>query len=96
MGYRRMRVEGLYDIFRRFNAGQSIIHIAVVEGRDRKTVRNYVSKFLEAGYCSGNKWYEKEKVIEFLKHLLPKTGDMSSFFYTHFLSINKFAKVSYL
>ncbi len=73
MGYRRMTVEDLYDIFRRFNAGQTISHIAEVEGRDRKTVRSYVRLFLEAGYSVGSQGFDKQKVFKFLKQLLPKT-----------------------
>ncbi len=73
MGYRRMNTEDLYSIFRRWKAGQTIKHIADVEGRDRKTVRNYVLMFLEAGYLVDGQGFDKQKVIEFLKELLPKT-----------------------
>jgi hypothetical protein len=39
MGYRRMKKNDLWEIYRRWQAGQSFSHIAVNERRDRKTVR---------------------------------------------------------
>ncbi len=68
-----MNTEDLYRIFRRWHAGQTIKHIALVEGRDRKTVRGYVMMFLEGGYKAGVGGYEKQEVIKFLKGLIPKT-----------------------
>ncbi len=47
MGYKRMNTVDLYRIFRRWHGGQTTKHIALVEGRDRKTVRGYVMMFLE-------------------------------------------------
>ena len=49
MGYRRMTVEHVYEILRRWHAGQSVSRISVAEECDRKTVRKYIQKFNEAG-----------------------------------------------
>ncbi len=38
MGYRRMKKRDLWEIYRRWQAGQSLSHIAANERRDRKTV----------------------------------------------------------
>jgi hypothetical protein len=45
MGYRRMKKRDLWEIYRRWQAGQSLSHIAVNERRDRKTVRYYLERF---------------------------------------------------
>ena len=73
MGYKRMNTEDLYSIFRRWHAGQAIKHIALVEGRDRKTVRSYSVMFLEGGYSVGKEGLQKEEILSFVRGLLPKT-----------------------
>ena len=45
MGYRRMKKRDLWEIYRRWQAGQAISHIAAGEQRDRKTIRQYVEGF---------------------------------------------------
>ena len=47
MGYRRMTVEHVYEILRRWHSGQSVSRISVAEECDRKTVRKYIQKFME-------------------------------------------------
>ena len=49
MGYRRMKKHDLWEIARRWQAGQSLSHIAVNERRDRKTVRYYLEGFATFG-----------------------------------------------
>jgi transposase len=49
MGYRRMRKRDLWEIYRRWQAGQSLLRIAGNERRDRKTVRAYLAGFSEVG-----------------------------------------------
>ena len=49
MGYRRTKKRDLWEIYRRWQAGQAVSHIAVSEQRDRKAVRHYVEGFEELG-----------------------------------------------
>ena len=49
MGYKRMSVDDLYNLFRRWRAGHSLSKIAGAVGSDRKTVWQYIRKFVEAG-----------------------------------------------
>ena len=75
MGYKRMNTEDLYSIFRRWHAGQAIKHIALVEGRDRKTVRSYSVMFLEGGYSVGKEGLQKEEILSFVRGLFPTKTD---------------------
>jgi len=49
MGYRRMNKRDLWEIYRRWQDGQSVVRIATNERRDRKTVRHYVRSFQGLG-----------------------------------------------
>ena len=49
MSYRRMRRQDLWGIYRRRRAGQSLARISANEGRDRKTVRQYLHGLEELG-----------------------------------------------
>lgn len=49
MGYRRMTINDLKSIYRRWCDGQKISAISLAEGFDRKTVTNYIKNFKEAG-----------------------------------------------
>jgi transposase len=44
-----MRKRELWEIYRRWQAGQSLSQIAIGEGCDRKTVREYLKRFAAAG-----------------------------------------------
>jgi len=73
MGYRRMTVEHVYEILRRWHAGQGVSRISVSEECDRKTVRKYIQKFNEAGLRIDKKLPEKEKIWEMIENkILPK------------------------
>ena len=73
MGYRRMTVEHVYEILRRWHAGQSVSRISVAEECDRKTVRKYIQKFNEAGLRIGKKLPDKERIWEMIEtKILPK------------------------
>ncbi len=73
MGYRRMTVEHVYEIFRRWHAGQSVSRIAGAEECDRKTVRKYIQKFNEAGLRIDKKLPGKERIWEMIEtKILPK------------------------
>lgn len=73
MGYRKMTVEEVYEILRRWHAGQSVSRISVAEECDRKTVREYIQKFNEAGLRIDKKLPEKEKIWEMIEtKILPK------------------------
>ena len=73
MGYRRMTVEDLYDIFRRWHQGQSIKRIARATERDRKTVREYLKNISAKGFSPGCRLPEKEKIYAVLHELIPQT-----------------------
>lgn len=77
MGYRRMNTESLYEIFKRWHNGQSISKIAFVEGRDRKTIRNYIAYFKESGYFPGCKLPSNNQLLIYINSLIPKTDKKS-------------------
>jgi transposase len=49
MGYRAMGERNLWEVYRRWRAGQSLSEIARNEGWDRKTIRAYLRRFDAAG-----------------------------------------------
>jgi transposase len=68
-----MSVEDVYEILRRWHAGQSVSRIAAVEGCDRKTVRKYIEKLNEAGLRIGKKLPDKERIWQMIESkILPK------------------------
>jgi predicted transcriptional regulator len=67
MGHRRMSVEDVYEILRRWHAGQNVSRIAAVEGCDRKTVRKYLQKLNEAGLRIGKKLPDKERIWQMIE-----------------------------
>lgn len=73
MGYCRMTLEALYQIYRRWNTGQSKKRIAEVEGKDRKTISYYIKQFRELGFRPGESSLEKEVILQKIKHLLPQS-----------------------
>ena len=73
MGYRRMDKDDLYELFRRWRKGHSISNIANATATDRKTVRQYIGKFTEAGMISQGPAVEKEALYEVFGNILPAT-----------------------
>jgi transposase len=73
MGYRRMDKDDLYNVFRRWRGGYSISSIANATGSDRKTVRQYIGKFTEAGLSRQGPALEKEALYEAFSNILPAT-----------------------
>jgi len=72
MGYKRMTKEAIYEILRRWHAGQNVSRIAEVEHCDRKTICKYIQKFHEAGFGIGKEFPDKEMIWEiFEKKILP-------------------------
>ncbi len=49
MGYQAMHKRDLWEIYRRWQGRQSLSQIANGEGRDRKTVREYLKRFAAVG-----------------------------------------------
>jgi len=71
MGYRRMTVHDLKDIYRRLREGQSIRFIRDATGFDRKTIRLYRDAITERGLFSGNGHESDEALMRELFTLLP-------------------------
>ena len=53
MSYRKMCKRDLWEIYRRWQAGQSLSRIAANERRDRKSVRQYLEGFEKLGLVAG-------------------------------------------
>ena len=71
MGYRRMDKDDLYNLFRRWRERHSISSIAIATGSDRKTVRQYIGKFTDAGLSRQGPALEKEALYETFSNILP-------------------------
>jgi len=72
MGYKRMTKEDIYEILRRWHAGQNVSRIADVEKCGRKTIFKYIKKFNEAGFGRDTKLPDKERIWDiFEQKILP-------------------------
>jgi len=71
MSYRRMRNQDLWEIYRRWQAGQSVSRIAGNERRDRKTVRQYLEGFERLGLVAGQAAVERQRFYGIVESLLP-------------------------
>ncbi|HDZ27208.1 MAG TPA: IS21 family transposase [Candidatus Aminicenantes bacterium] len=72
MGYKRMTKEDIYEILRRWHAGQNVSRIVEVEKCDRKTIFKYIKKFNEAGFGRDTKLPDKERIWDiFEQKILP-------------------------
>ena len=78
MGYRKMRKRDLWEIYRRWQAGQAVSHIAVNERRDRKTVRHYVEGFQELGLESSGAVVDEQRFYQVIESLLPARTERPS------------------
>ncbi len=72
MGYKPMKVQDVYDIFRRYHAGETISDIEHVEKRDRKTIRFYIKKLESLGFTKDKPFPEKENFCKTITTILPK------------------------
>ena len=75
MGYRRMKKRDLWEIYRRWQAGQSLSHIAANERRDRKTVRYYVEGFEGLGLAPFGAGVDEQGFYQIVVKLLPKRNE---------------------
>ena len=75
MGYRRMKKRDLWEIYRRWQAGQSLSHIAANERRDRKTVRYYLQGFGSLGLAPTGTSMENQQFYEVVQKLLPTRNE---------------------
>jgi transposase len=71
MSYRKMRKRDLWEIYRRWQAGQSVSRIAANERRDRKTVRLYLGGLEELGLAAGQVPVDPQRFYEMVESLLP-------------------------
>jgi len=71
MSYRKMRKRDLWEIYRRWQAGQSVSRIAANERRDRKTVRLYLEGFGELGLAAGEVPVDPQRFYGMVESLLP-------------------------
>ena len=71
MGYRKMGKRQLWEIYRRWQAKQSPLEIARNEGRDRKTVREYLKRIETAGLEQASSCVGQQKFYEMLEAVLP-------------------------
>src|SRR6056297_430322 len=71
MGYRRMNINDLKDIYRRLESGQSIRLISDATGFDRKTVRLYRDEITACGILSKQIPESDEALSQILFSLLP-------------------------
>ena len=79
MGYKAMKKEGLYQIFRRWHSGQKVSEITIQEGRDRKTIQNYISLFESLGFKKDKSFPDRDLYPEGLpciKQPSPYSGQL--------------------
>ena len=78
MGYRKMKKRDLWEIYRRWQAGQAISHIATSERRDRKTVRHYVGGFEELGLEPSGAFMDDQRFYQVVENLLPTRNERAA------------------
>lgn len=71
MGYNPQGIMNIYDIIRRWHAGQTKSSIASSLNLDRKTVRNYIRLAEQAGIDRNNPLGEEARVLEILQSFRP-------------------------
>jgi len=75
MGYRRMKKRDLWEIYRRWQDGQAISHIAAGEQRDRKTIRQYVEGFVELGLKPDAPAMSEQDFYHLVEGMLPARNE---------------------
>lgn len=78
MGYRKMTRRDLWDVYRRWCAGQSVSYIARNEKRDRKTVREYIEGLQQLGLRAGEEPIEEQEFYRLSSALLPARTERSA------------------
>ena len=78
MGYRVMRKQDLYEIYRRWQAGQTLSRMAATEGWDRKTIRGYLEALQRRGLSQEGEALERQKFYGLVKSLLPQKQERRS------------------
>ena len=63
MSYRAMNKRDLWEIYRRWQSRQTLSQIAGNEGRDRKTVRQYLRRFAAAGLEQTGAALEQQRLL---------------------------------
>ena len=71
MSYRRIKHRDLWEIYRRWRAGQPLAWIAAGERRERKTVRRYLRGFAELGLDRDGRGVDSQRFYEMVTPLLP-------------------------
>jgi len=61
MGFKPVSIMDIYDIIRRWHNRQSITHISVTLGFDRKTVRKYIQCAIEKGFSPDKQFPSQRK-----------------------------------
>lgn len=75
MGYRRMDAQDLWEIYRRWVAGQSVSRMAAAEQRDRKTVREYITAMGSVGLKPEGEPLSREEFQRRTATLLPQKNE---------------------
>lgn len=75
MGYRRMDTQDLWEIYRRWVAGQTIWHMATAEQRDRKTVREHIAAMETVGLTPDEEPISREEFGRRTARLLPQKSE---------------------
>lgn len=71
MGYKPMTEECVYQIFRRWHSGQSIIAIKQQEGCDRKTIRYYLAELMKLGFTREEEMPERDEILSAIRNIIP-------------------------
>jgi transposase len=72
MGYKPMNEETIYQIFRRWHAGQRISEIKTQERCDRKTIRFYITELEARGFTQEKEFPDKEALYSAIRNIIPK------------------------
>ncbi len=72
MGYKPMNEETIYQIFRRWHAGQRISEIKTQERCDRKTIRFYITELEAQGFTRENQFPDTEALYSAIREIIPK------------------------
>ena len=78
MGYRMITEEKIYQVFRRWHSSQSISSIKKTEGLDRKTIRSYLTRFEEAGFCTDGEMPTKNELMQTVNTIIPRRETKST------------------
>ena len=89
MAFKRITLMDIYEIIRRWHAGQKIAHIAKILKYDRKTVRHYIRLAKSMDISKEKSLPEKHAIFHIFKDITFKgvCGVTSSKFNFHFKRI---------